>query len=199
MGNQHRAGLLIAIEGPKLAGKTTLVHELKQRTNETSQWVFTKEPTERFDLGNEQRLAGTELAERIAEDRRYHVDHLIAPALRAGLVVVTDRYVLSSYVFHCLDRVEPAVVAGLNRPFPRPDLLIILLCSPVTLEQRRAQRGRQTRLEAAIKPEQEICGYLTYAAHVRPHSEKITLWYHESMKDSRLIADTIITEAGHHA
>jgi dTMP kinase len=203
MGDQHRAGLLIAVEGPKLVGKTTLVNELKQRTSETGEWVFTKEPTERFDLGNEQRLAGTELAERIAEDRRSHVDHLIAPALRAGQVVVTDRYVLSSYVFHCLDRVEPAVIAELNWPFPRPDLLVILLCSPMTLEQRRARRGRQTRLGAAITPEQEMCGYLTYASRVRPPSEKITLWYNESMKDSRFIADALIAETqtlvGRHA
>ncbi len=203
MGDQHRAGLLIAIEGPKLVGKTTLVNELRQRANETSGWIFTKEPTERFDLGNEQRLLGTELAKRIAEDRRSHVDHLIDPALRDGRVVVTDRYVLSSYVFHCLDGVEPAVIAELNRPFPRPDLLVVLLCSPITLEQRRAERGKQTRLGAAITPEQEMCGYLTYASLVRPLSEKIILCYNESMKDSRFIADALVAETraieGRHA
>jgi dTMP kinase len=37
-------GLLVAVEGPKFVGKTTLVNELKRRP-ETRHWVFTKEPT----------------------------------------------------------------------------------------------------------------------------------------------------------
>lgn len=186
-------GLLVAIEGPKFVGKTTLVNELKRRPD-TRRWVFTKEPTGRFDLDDEHRYAGVELAERIADDRAAHLAEVITPALRAGRVVVTDRYVLSSFAFHCRDGVEPEVVAGLNREFRRPHILVVLLCSPAALAGRRAAGGRSTRLSEAISPEQDLLSYLTFASRCRPVSGKVDAGYHESMMDSVTIADQIIAD-----
>jgi dTMP kinase len=129
-------GLLVSIEGPKSVGKTTLVKQLKLAL-ETTDWLFTKEPTEKFDLGIEERFVGIRLAELIAEDRALHLQDVIEPALRAGRVVVRDRYTLSSFVFHCLDGVAASDIAALNDRFPRPDVLVLLQCSPTSLKSRR--------------------------------------------------------------
>lgn len=185
------AGVLVAIEGPKLVGKTTLMSELKGRP-ETRRWVFTKEPTGNFDLRNEQQYAGMELASRIANDRAVHLAQVVTPALRRGQVVVTDRYVLSSFAFHCYDGVEPDVVASLNQAFHQPDVLMILLCSPETLRRRRAVRGRVTRLSDAITAEQDLVGYLTFADRCRSSSGMVGIGYHESMMDCVAVADRII-------
>ncbi len=121
-------GMLVAIEGPKSVGKTTLIDHLRARAS-TADWLFTKEPTDSFDLSNEQRCVGGELAARIADDRARHVTEVIEPAMQRGQVVVTDRYVLSSFVFHCLDGVDERTIADLNSQFPPVDLLYILQCA----------------------------------------------------------------------
>lgn len=187
------AGILVAIEGPKSVGKTTLVKELKGRP-ETRRWVFTKEPTGGFDLGNERRYTGIELAKRIASDRAAHMAEVIIPALSGSLVVVTDRYVLSSFAFHCRDGVESDVVADLNREFRLPDILMVLVCSPITLGRRRTERGQSTRLSEAISPEQDLLGYLTFADRCRSVLGRVGIGYHESMMDSAIIADQIIAD-----
>jgi dTMP kinase len=186
-------GVLVAIEGPKAVGKTTLVNELKARP-ETRRWVFTKEPTGHFDLGNEQRYTRFELAKRIASDRVAHLAETIMPALRAGLVVVTDRYVLSSFAFHCRDGVEPNVVADLNRDFRSSDILMVLLCSPITLGRRRTERGQSTRLSEEISPEQDLLGYLAFADRCRSVFGRVGVGYHESMMDTAIIAGQIIID-----
>jgi dTMP kinase len=187
------AGLLVAIEGPKSVGKTTLVNTLKGRP-ETRRWVFTKEPTGNFDLGYEQRYTGLELTKRIASDRAAHLAEVIMPALGGGQVVVTDRYVLSSFAFHCRDGVEPDVVADLNREFRPPDILMVLLCSPITLGRRRTEQSQSTRLSEVISPEQDLLGYLAFADRCRPVFGRVDVGYHESMMDSAIIADQIITD-----
>ena len=187
-------GLLVAIEGPKSVGKTTLITQLKAKSTETRDWIFTKEPTDSFNLGNEQQHVGADLAALIAEDRAQHLTEVIEPALRRGLVVVTDRYVLSSFVFHCLDGVSSDIVVGRNDQFPRPDLLLVLQCSPNTLKERRAKRRQQTRLSSAISPEAEILGYVTYADQCRPVSGEIVFVYNEIMEDCHIIAERLIAD-----
>lgn len=185
-------GLFVALEGPKFVGKTTLLSRLKEQTSEAGEWLLTKEPTEKFDLGDEQRRVGAELATLIAEDRRQHIAEVIQPALQQGQVVVTDRYVLSSYVFHCLDGVNPEVVRGLNAGFPAPDMLVVLLCRPETLRKRRVQRGQQTRLSKQVSAENEILAYLSYVDACRPTSGEITLCYNETMDDCHFITQQLI-------
>jgi dTMP kinase len=186
------AGTLVAIEGPKYVGKTTLVTHLQARGFETRHWLFTKEPTASFDLGNEEKHVGVDLATLIVDDRSSHVRDVIQPALDEGLVVVTDRYVLSSFVFHCLDGVCVETVVELNAQFPRPDVLLVLQCSPGSLGRRRGGRGVHTRLLSAISPEAETLGYLTYADLCRPVSGEIGLGYNETMKDCDVIARRLI-------
>lgn len=187
-------GLFVAIEGPKSVGKTTLVNQLRLELGAAAaSWLFTKEPTGHFDLDNEQSRYGIELATLIADDRRRHLAETICPALERGQMVVTDRYVLSSYVFHCLDGVGVDVVADLNAAFPAPDLLVILQCSPQTLEKRRLRQRSQSRFSSLIPVEDELLGYITYARHCRPVRGEIILGYNETMMDCTLIAQRLVT------
>src|SRR5262249_60030202 len=69
-----------------------------------------------------------------AADRAEHVDRVIAPALKRGVVVVTDRFADSSIAYQGRGRNQPvADVAALNQWATggrRPDLPILLDPSP---------------------------------------------------------------------
>lgn len=148
------AGEVASASHEKAVGKTTLATALCDRLAARQAGptgrpvVVTKEPTEAFDLGNEELLHGVALAEAIAEDQFRHIAELIGPALADGATVVCDRYILSSYAFHTADGVRAAVIARLNRGFPRPALNLVLEAGPGELRRRRGARGSTTRLQA---------------------------------------------------
>ncbi|BCB84274.1 dTMP kinase [Phytohabitans suffuscus] len=186
-------GVLVALEGPKLVGKTTLVDRLREYAP-SQDWVFTKEPTAAFDLANEELAEGLTLAVKIADDRAHHISTEIGPALSEGRVVITDRFVLSSFVFHCGDGVEASAIKALNRDFPPPDIVVILMCSPNSLRQRREARGISTRLSTKMTAEQELVTYLEYADLCRPASNEVLIGYNERMGDCDALAKRIIFE-----
>jgi dTMP kinase len=130
-------GLLVALEGIDGAGNTTqarlLARWLKRRGMEV---LLTKEPT-RGDVG---RLIRARLRKGVkdplvdtllfAADRAEHVAKVIAPGMRRGLVVVTDRYVESSIAYQGAEGADPSWVEAVNSFAPRPDLTIILDVPP---------------------------------------------------------------------
>jgi len=130
-------GLLVALEGIDGAGNTTqarlLARWLKRRGMEV---LLTKEPT-RGDVG---RLIRARLRKGVkdplvdallfAADRAEHVAKVIAPGMRRGLVVVTDRYVESSIAYQGAEGADPSWVEAVNSFAPRPDLTIILDLPP---------------------------------------------------------------------
>jgi dTMP kinase len=90
-------GVLVTIDGPGGVGKTTVAELLIRALDERALPVHaTVEPT-RTPLGEHIR-AGTDtyqgmaLACLVAGDRHHHLTTEILPALRAGKVVVCDRY-----------------------------------------------------------------------------------------------------------
>jgi dTMP kinase len=88
--------VFVAIDGPKNAGKTMAVALLPGLLGDVGRPVVrTKKPTPAFRLANEEHHAGRDLAELIARDRARHVREVIEPALAAGRVLVSDRYIAS--------------------------------------------------------------------------------------------------------
>ena len=162
-------GIFLAIEGAKGAGKTTLAAALRERLADAAdeQVVVTKEPTARFDLGQESCLLGADLARAITADRAAHVREVIAPALGQEKSVVCDRYILSSLVFHSADGVPAEELWQLNRPFPLPAANLILAVPASVISARRERRGAPTRLETASDPSREHEGYLRFAKAMR--------------------------------
>jgi dTMP kinase len=157
-------GRLVAVEGPKGAGKTTLCRHLARRRDPAL--LVTKEPTPAFDLSQEQRLSGRALAAAIAADREEHVRAVISPALADGVSVVCDRYLLSSLVFHTADGVSADEVRTLNRVAPPPDVNALVTAPPEVLVRRRAARGTRTRLQA-VDPAGELARYREEAEAMR--------------------------------
>lgn len=78
------------------------------------------------------------LALLFAADRLDHIAREVAPALAAGAVVLTDRYLMSSLAYQALD-CDQAWVRQINRHAPPPDLTLVLDV-PADVAFARAQR-----------------------------------------------------------
>lgn len=97
------------------------------------------------------------LALLFAADRLDHVATEIEPALAAGQVVLTDRYLLSSWVYQSLD-CDPQWVRAINARAPWPDLTLVLLVPAAEAMRRVAVRRGQAGPELEIfetLPQQE--------------------------------------------
>src|SRR5690606_30541650 len=92
-----RGGLFVSVDGPGGVGKSTLVAEIATALDRAGVPMrVTVEPT-RTPLGDLLRhgtdtYQGMALACLVAGDRHHHIDSEIMPALAAGRVVVSDRY-----------------------------------------------------------------------------------------------------------
>lgn len=160
-------GLFIVLEGIDGSGTTTqarLLVETLQRNERRA--LYTAEPSggsigrlvrgalqsrrDREIDGAGRRLGWSTLALLFAADRLDHVDSVIAPALEAGSVVVSDRYDLSSLIYQSLTAPDPVTaldwVRSLNAQARRPDLTVVLEVPPDTAEKRRESRGAPAEL-----------------------------------------------------
>src|SRR6202012_326419 len=75
-------------------------------------------------------LHGLALTFLMAADRHHHYEHVIAPALAAGQVVVCDRYLPTALVLDQMDGADPEFIRGIYRYLAWPDLAIILTGDP---------------------------------------------------------------------
>ena len=140
-------GFFIAIEGPNAVGKTTIAGRLAAalRARGTAVHVTT-EPSAtalgRLVRSAESYLTGRALALAVAADRYAHIEAEITPALKAGKVVITDRYVQSSLVLQRLDGLGLAEIWSYNAHAAVPDLSVYLEDDPEVIAARLLQRAR---------------------------------------------------------
>lgn len=169
-------GVFIVLEGIDGSGTSTqsgaLAAALRARGHEV---VETCEPSER-SIG---RLARARLARDaepldrralallFAADRLDHVARQIEPALAAGRVVLSDRYVMSSWVYQSLD-CDPQWVREINRFAPWPDLTFVLDVSAA--EAMRRVAGREGIEEIFETTPQQVKLAQGYAEHARDAS-----------------------------
>jgi dTMP kinase len=111
----------------------------------------TVEPT-RTPLGEHIRAStetyrGMALACLVAGDRHHHLDTEILPALRAGKIVICDRYLPASLVLQRLDGLDPAVIWQLNAGICVPDLAVIRGAEHPVIAERLHARGAHSRFE----------------------------------------------------
>jgi dTMP kinase len=151
-------GVFIAFEGGDGAGKSTQVRFLAQSFRDAGRQVLVTRQPGGTPLGSRIRdllLHGDHVSPRaeallFAADKAHHVDQVIRPALRAGDVVITDRYVDSSVAYQGAGRdlgadeihqLQTWAVADLQ-----PDLTIVV---DISAEEGRRRRGTtQDRLES---------------------------------------------------
>jgi len=155
-----RRGVLIAVEGIDGLGKSTQVDRLVARLGAAGRpAVATREPTDgpwglriralaregRRDVSPEDEL------DWFLRDRMEHVESVIRPALRAGRIVVTDRYYFSTMAYQGALGIDPQRIREMNEAlFPRPDL-VILLRGEARLGLARIAREREGGADAGYE------------------------------------------------
>jgi dTMP kinase len=147
--------MFIAVDGIDGAGKTTLANQLAGRLVEWDP-LITKEPTNASPWGRrlresaqQGRLPRNEEVEYFHKDRLWHLANVIEPALEAGRVVISDRYVDSTLAFQANSPDEAdALYESFVREILVPNITLILSCPvEVGLERIHRNRGRLTKFE----------------------------------------------------
>jgi dTMP kinase len=157
-------GLFIAVEGPNAVGKTTITARLAAAFGARGTVVHvTTEPSAtalgRLVHSAESYLSGRAMALAVAADRYAHIEAEIIPALQAGKVVITDRYVQSSLVLQRLDGLGLAEIWSYNAHVTVPSLSVYLEDDPEVIAARLSQRPTLSRLEARGSPARELALY----------------------------------------
>lgn len=140
--------LFIAIDGIDGAGKTTLALAL-QKEFEPLEVVITKEPTLESPWGQRLRQAAElgrlpkeQELEYFHQDRLYHIEHVIKPALERDAVVISDRYVDSMLAFQSATPSEAdSLYCKVRDEIIEPDITFILSC-PVEQALNRIETNR---------------------------------------------------------
>ncbi|MEU1693531.1 dTMP kinase [Streptomyces hirsutus] len=142
----ERTGFFVTIDGPSGVGKSTTVAELNRHL--TRQGVAARMTTQpsasdlgRFLRTNADHIHGLALACLVAANRYEHIDTEITAALRAGELLVCDRYVASTLVLQQLDGVPLDFLIALNQHAVKPDLAVILTAAPGLIADRITERG----------------------------------------------------------
>ncbi|MEM3141799.1 MAG: dTMP kinase [Zestosphaera sp.] len=143
----------IVFEGLDGSGKTTIsLRIVEALAREGFKVLYTYEPySEDFiklinDYGK--RLGGVMEAYLMAADRYNHVVSVITPALREGLIVVSDRYYYSSLAYQGAKGVNVEWIKTLNKFAPEPDLAIYLDVEPsVGLRRKKSSTTKIKYLE----------------------------------------------------
>ncbi len=156
------SGAFVAFEGGEGVGKSTQILRLAQWLGDLGRHVVqTREPGG-TPLGRELRRLVLEpdgqvspRAEALiyAADRAHHVDTLVRPALDAGAVVLTDRYIDSTLAYQGAGRGlsvrQARVVTDWATGGLLPDLTVLLDLDPEVGLSRAQARAHLDRLEAA--------------------------------------------------
>lgn len=166
-------GVFITIEGPEGAGKTTQAKLLVERLRDRHDVLYTREPGgtavgERIRalLLDEARREMTPQAEMLlfAASRAQFVAEVVEPALAAGRLVLSERYVDASLAYQGHARgLGMDIVRRINTVATRgitPDLTLLLDIDPaVGLERARHAGGKEGRRGHGDRLEQEALGF----------------------------------------
>lgn len=149
-------GRLICIEGIDKSGKTTqsrlLVEALKNLGFDA---VYTAEPSsgeigrfiERYVLRRERRLPVSVEALLFAADRIEHYEREIRPMLERGRIVVSDRYIYSSFAYQGAAGLDIEWIKEINKMVPEPDLAIYLDVPVEVAVERLRRKHRRSVME----------------------------------------------------
>jgi len=143
-------GKLISIEGIDGCGKSThtrlLARWLRARGYKV---VVTDEPTNgpigriiKRILRGELKVPVAAEALLFAADRLHHLDKLILPAMRAGKIVITERYTYSSLAYQSARGLNLQWIARINEKALRPDMAV-LIDVPAEIALRRIKGARE--------------------------------------------------------
>lgn len=155
-------GHFIAFEGANGVGKSTVIKKIYDRlSSEGKEVVLTNEPSNTKmgllsrEIANE--ITGKSLACLGASDRFYHVENIILPEINKGKIVLSDRNILSAFVFNKMDGISFEYTERLYEGITYPEVVILLYASPQIVYERLKKRDELTRYEKVrIGYEQEV-------------------------------------------
>ena len=146
-------GKLVAIDGPNGVGKSTIIAAVAKKLQllYAVDVFVTKEPTS-TELGAFLRSFAEEekglgLACLVAADRYEHLKNEIIPMLEQRKVVITDRYILSSFILQGMDGVNTKFILDINDEIVKPDLQVALFADEKTIQSRLGESENLTRFE----------------------------------------------------
>jgi dTMP kinase len=138
------SGRLIAIEGPDNSGRSTHAGLLKDWLEEQGHAVVDiglKRSTlvsSELDEAMEGNILGkTTITLFYATDFLDQVENKIIPALKAGFIVLADRYIYTLIARAKVRGMDPQWISGVYGVVPIPDLVFYLKVDPTTLLERR--------------------------------------------------------------
>ncbi|EKE02289.1 MAG: Thymidylate kinase [uncultured bacterium] len=126
-------GLLIVIEGTDGSGRSTQINKLREWLAiesygvMVSGWKTSRLMSKVIDKAKEQNLLNANTFSLMyAADFADRIEHNIIPALKAGLIVLTDRYTYTAFARDVVRGVSPVWVRKLYDFAPKPDLVFYL-------------------------------------------------------------------------
>jgi len=148
-------GHLIAIEGPDGCGTTLHTRLLTEKLEKKGMPVLsTFEPTDgpigtkiREKLHSGEDFDPLVLQKLFVEDRAWHIEYVINPALAEGKIVITDRYFHSTICYGQALGMPKDELKALNKDFIQPDLLFLLLPPYTLCAERMGRREKHDALE----------------------------------------------------
>lgn len=141
------SGVLLVLDGPDASGTTTQARLLAEALRKMGKDVTeTSEPSAgkvgkmiREMLQSAEVVSPEALQLLFTADRADHVATVIEPALKAGKVVVCDRYVPSTLVYGELQGLSTAWLQAISATFPKPTVTIFTL-PPIEVSLKRLEK-----------------------------------------------------------
>ena len=177
----HRKGSFVCIEGLDGCGKTTQAKLLVKKLKKHYDAVYTAEPS-RGEIGkfikknclNAERR-GSVLVEALlfAADRVEHLKNEVLPALNEGKIVVSDRYIFSSFAYQGAAGLDLAWIEEVNKHAVRPDLAVFIDVEPETVIRRlKRKKSVMENLETQLKVREVYLKYVEHGELVRVDGNK---------------------------
>ncbi|HLD08062.1 MAG TPA: dTMP kinase [Candidatus Peribacterales bacterium] len=173
-------GKFIVFEGPDGSGTTFHSEKLAERLRkEGGNVILTREPTE-GEIGRKVRRVLTEgmysdpsdLQKMFCDDRAEHVERVIRPAIEAGKIVISDRYIPSTLIYGEMTHVPKLSLQRWNEGFPKPDLTLILL-PPFEVSLKRLQRRASS--DPFEKEQFQKYVYEGYKKYAKDHPDAVVI------------------------
>jgi len=146
--------MLVVFEGMDGAGKSTVIRLVHDKLIRLGHQVsILRQPThgpygKKFRRLSNSAMDHAHANSILIKDRGWDVYHNIIPNIRAGLIVLMDRYYLS-HVYQADSIKDAQSIIALNRKrFPKPEFTVVFDVSPFEAKRRiQKSRGRVHNLE----------------------------------------------------
>lgn len=151
-----RKGKFIVLEGIDACGKGTQIKRVSAHLfdiDKSMHVLTTREPTKLSKSGENIRklLArkkdptkdGALFTREYVEDRWFHIREMVLPAMKAGGIVLSDRYMLSTFTYQLAQGMDLKTLKQMHRGLPKPNLTCIIDITPEEAMKRLSKSGQK--------------------------------------------------------